>query len=66
MKSATIVRCQDCRAPAPEDGAGWLRCPTCDAVYCPVCPSSHRVVDHGECDSTQVCTACGATCLVDY
>lgn len=62
---ATIVRCVDCDAPATTGSTGWLRCPNCDAAYCPTCPAQHRVVDHGECDSTKACTACGSTCLVE-
>jgi hypothetical protein len=66
MTPATIVLCEDCGSAAPAAPGGWLRCPSCDAAYCPVCPSSHRITEHGECDSTQVCTACGSTCLVDF
>jgi hypothetical protein len=65
MTPATITLCADCGSPAPASSAGWLRCPTCDTVYCPACPSAHRIVEHGECDSTQACTVCGATCLVE-
>lgn len=65
MTPATITRCADCAAPAPVSATGWLRCPSCDAVFCPTCPVEHRIPDHGECDSTKACTVCGSTCLVD-
>lgn len=65
MTPTTIVRCEDCGSPAPAAAAGWLRCPACDTAYCPTCPPEHRNCDHGECDSTQACTVCGSTCLVD-
>jgi hypothetical protein len=65
MMPATIALCADCRTPAPERPAGWLRCPSCETVYCSTCPSEHRIVEHGECDSTQACTVCGSTCLVE-
>lgn len=65
MTPMTIARCQDCRSAVPESPKGWLRCPTCEAVYCPQCPGTHRDDALGECDSTKVCTACGSTCLVE-
>lgn len=68
MVSATIVHCADCGMAAPGKGAGWLRCPDCDRVFCPSCPVARRQAGmaHGECDSTAACPVCGATCLVDY
>lgn len=65
MTSTTIARCQDCSDATRADPAGWLRCPTCEAVYCPGCAGTHRDDALGECDSTLVCTACGSTCLIE-
>ena len=60
-----VLTCADCEKAAPATPTGWLRCPDCERIYCPTCPGKHRMAAYGECDSTQACGFCGATCLVD-
>jgi hypothetical protein len=66
MTPTTIVCCRDCSTALPEETTGWLRCPNCATAYCADCARAHHSTATGECDSTAACTACGATCLVDY
>jgi len=65
MTPTTIARCLDCTAAAPPNSSGWLRCPSCDSVFCSDCAAAHRDTSTGECDSTAACTVCAATCLID-